>query len=128
VGGVTLKIGIFSEDSGLSNKLFTTLSDSQHFKSIEVYANLIKGFEAVKKEKHDIAFIDAREKEGPGVELAARLLELVPATKVVFIANDGRNAMEGFRLGILDYIVLPIGKDDIESLINNFKNIHRPTI
>ncbi len=123
-----MKIGIFSEDSGLSNKLFTTLSDSQYFKSIDVYSDLTKGFEAVKKEKCDIAFIDAREKEGPGVELAARLLDVVPTTKIVFIANDGRNAMEGFRLGILDYIVLPIGKDDIESLIKNFKNIHRPTI
>jgi two-component SAPR family response regulator len=79
----------------------------------------------VKKEKYDVALIDVREKDGPGVELAARLLEIIPATKVVFIANDGRNAMEGFRLGILDYIVLPIGKDDIDNLMKNYKNIKR---
>jgi response regulator of citrate/malate metabolism len=120
-----LKIGIFGEDSSLNDKLSKTLSDSLYFKSIDVHENLTKGFEAVKKEKYDVALIDVREKDGPGVELAARLLEIIPATKVVFIANDGRNAMEGFRLGILDYIVLPIGKDDIDNLMKNYKNIKR---
>lgn len=120
-----MKIGIFGEDSSLNDKLSKTLSDSLYFKNIDLHPNLTKGFEAVKSEKYDIAFIDVREKDGPGVELAARLLEIIPATKVVFIANDGRNAMEGFRLGILDYIVLPIEKDDIESLIKNFKNTLR---
>lgn len=123
-----MKIGIFGEDSSLNDKLSKTLSDSLYFKSIDVHANLTKGFEAVKREKYDVAFIDVREKDGPGVELAARLLEIIPATKVVFIANDGRNAMEGFRLGILDYIVLPIGKDDIESLIKNINSVMRKGI
>lgn len=123
-----MKIGIFGEDSSLNDKLSKTLSDSLYFKSIDLHPNLTKGFEAVKREKYDVAFIDVREKDGPGVELAARLLEIIPATKVVFIANDGRNAMEGFRLGILDYIVLPIGKDDIDSLIKNINSVIRREI
>ena len=121
-GVVILKVAIFCDDIELGDNLFLTLLTSEHFRCVSIYENLIKGFEATKKDMCEIVFIDAREKEGPGIELAARLLEIMPETKVVFIANDGRNAMEGFRLGILDYIVLPIEMEDINRLVNKISN------
>ena len=117
-----LNVAIFCEDLELGDNLFLKLLTSHHFRCISIYENLIRGFEATKKDMCEIVFIDAREKEGSGIELAARLLEIMPETKVVFIANDGRNAMEGFRLGIFDYILLPIGTEDINRLVDKISN------
>jgi two-component system, LytTR family, response regulator len=72
------------------------------------FCNPSDALEQAEKVAPQVAFIDIELPQMNGISLAERLLEKLPALRVVFITGWDRYAVQAFDLNALDYILKPI--------------------
>ncbi|MCC6807206.1 MAG: response regulator [Deltaproteobacteria bacterium] len=63
----------------------------------------------------EFAVLDLRLAEGSGLDVARRLLEIDPATRIVMLTGYGSiaNTVQAMRLGVVGYLTKPASVDDI---------------
>jgi two-component SAPR family response regulator len=75
----------------------------------------------------DIAFLDIDMPEMTGLELAERLMDINPYTRVIFVTAYNQFALDAFRAHAVGYLLKPLDKSDltdqIDMLIGRFGRI-----
>jgi two-component system, LytTR family, response regulator len=87
--------------------------------SLAGFTNPADGIEYCRLNMVDIAFLDIDMPEIDGIKLAKLILRYNPDMDIVFITAHDQYALEAFQVHAYDYLLKPIGKDDIHLLLNN---------
>ena len=65
---------------------------------------------------YSFVVVDAGIQTMDPMEFVSRLLKKRPKTKIVLTADTDQYAVEALQLGVLDYLIKPIGLNQLESL------------
>ena len=95
----------------------------------EVVAEASNGQEALTMadEFHpDLVVSDIRMPKMDGIELAEKILEKYPATKVIFLTayNEFEYARQAIRIGVSDYLLKPFQDGELEASIQRLLHLH----
>ncbi len=79
-----------------------------------------EGLALIEHNQVDVAFLDIKMPGMSGIELAARLKEAAPQTRVVFVTafDDFEFIQSALRLGASDYLLKPIRPDDLYRIVD----------
>lgn len=96
------------------------------FEDIEIVYESTSPREALKhfdEINPEVVFADISMPEMNGVELAERIFEMQPASKLVFVTAYEQYAIEAFRVNAVDYILKPITTSKISNTLNKLRKI-----
>ena len=95
----------------------------------EVVAEAANGEEALKKAEEtrpDLVISDIRMPKMDGIELAEKLLDRFPSTKVIFLTayNEFEYARQAVRIGVSDYLLKPFQDGELEASVQRLLHLH----
>ncbi len=117
-------VGIVSHDEDLSRLLQRVLGETmgQLKKSMGCfsYENSYVFLHAWQRRKRpfDILFLNLSLLEEGTMEAAEEVKKQFPQTEIVFLAKTDRKAIQAFRLGATDYLLLPASLEDIKEAVS----------
>jgi DNA-binding LytR/AlgR family response regulator len=77
--------------------------------------------EAIAEHRPDVAFLDIRMPGLTGLDVAAALPEISPATQVVFVTAYDQYAIDAFERGAIDYLLKPIVADRLAATVQRLQ-------
>ena len=89
-------------------------------------ANGIEGLEAAETLRPDLVISDIRMPKMDGIEMAEKIIEKSPKTKVIFLTayNEFEYARQAIRIGVSDYLVKPFQDGELEGSIQRLLHLH----
>ena len=74
----------------------------------------------------DLVISDIRMPKMDGIELAAKLLEKHPNTRIIFLTayNEFEYARQAIRIGVSDYLLKPFDDGELEASIQRLLHLH----
>ncbi|MCR5721220.1 MAG: response regulator [Lachnospiraceae bacterium] len=98
----------------------------------EVVAEAANGEEALMKAEEtrpDLVISDIRMPKMDGIELAEKILERYPSTKVIFLTayNEFEYARQAVRIGVSDYLLKPFQDGELEASVQRLLHLHPGT-
>ncbi len=96
--------------------------------SVSSFTNPMEAVEYCRNNKTDIAFLDIDMPKIQGLRLAGMLREYNPFIDIVFVTAYDQYALDAFRVHAFDYLLKPIGSNDIQELFDrlDLRNHHIP--
>ncbi len=85
-----------------------------------------EGLEAVERLRPDLVVSDIRMPKMDGIEMAEKILERYPSTKVIFLTayNEFEYARQAIRIGVSDYLLKPFQDGELEGSIQRLLHLH----
>ena len=80
----------------------------------------VEGIKLIKQHQPDLVFLDIEMPGMTGIDLVRSFSN--PTFRVVFVTAYDAYAVEAFRLSAVDYLLKPIGEDDVITVIEKIKN------
>ena len=77
--------------------------------------------EAIAEHRPDVAFLDIRMPGLTGLDVAAAIPEVSPATQVVFVTAYDQYAIDAFERGAIDYLLKPIAADRLAATVQRLQ-------
>ncbi|MBT2145734.1 MULTISPECIES: LytTR family DNA-binding domain-containing protein [unclassified Rhodanobacter] len=77
--------------------------------------------EAIAEHRPDVAFLDIRMPGLTGLDVAAAIPEISPATQVVFVTAYDQYAIDAFERGAIDYLLKPIVADRLAATVQRLQ-------
>ncbi|WP_026521399.1 response regulator transcription factor [Butyrivibrio sp. VCB2001] len=89
-------------------------------------ANGIEGLEAAETLRPDLVISDIRMPKMDGIEMAEKIIEKCPGTKVIFLTayNEFEYARQAIRIGVSDYLLKPFQDGELEGSIQRLLHLH----
>ncbi len=89
-------------------------------------SNGVEALEVAEETRPDLVISDIRMPKMDGIELAEKLIEKYPGTKVVFLTayNEFEYARQAIRIGVSDYILKPFKDGELEGVIQRLLHLH----
>ncbi len=89
-------------------------------------ANGIEGLEAAETLRPDLVISDIRMPKMDGIEMAEKIIEKSPKTKVIFLTayNEFEYARQAIRIGVSDYLLKPFQDGELEGSIQRLLHLH----
>ena len=89
-------------------------------------SNGIEGLEAAENLRPDLVLSDIRMPKMDGIEMAEKILERYPGTKVIFLTayNEFEYARQAIRIGVSDYLLKPFQDGELEGSIQRLLHLH----
>lgn len=89
-------------------------------------ANGIEGLEAAETLRPDLVISDIRMPKMDGIEMAEKIIERCPGTKVIFLTayNEFEYARQAIRIGVSDYLLKPFQDGELEGSIQRLLHLH----
>ena len=89
-------------------------------------ANGIEGLEAAETLRPDLVISDIRMPKMDGIEMAEKIIEMCPGTKVIFLTayNEFEYARQAIRIGVSDYLLKPFQDGELEGSIQRLLHLH----
>ncbi|HWR30390.1 MAG TPA: response regulator transcription factor [Negativicutes bacterium] len=81
------------------------------------FTNSFAAVAAIVDLKPDAVFLDIEMPELNGLEAAAEILALLPATVILFVTAYSHHAVEAFELNAVDYLVKPVQPQRLEKAL-----------
>jgi two-component system, LytTR family, response regulator len=107
------------DDESAALKRFERIASEDSRISIEgafLYAE--DSIEFVKKHLVDVAFLDIEMPEMNGLELAERLMEIIPYIRVIFVTAYNQYALDAFRAHAIGYLLKPLDREEFTEQID----------
>ncbi|WP_420319191.1 LytR/AlgR family response regulator transcription factor [Ekhidna sp.] len=82
--------------------------------------NIEEAFQLIVAQNPDLIFLDINMPKGTGLDLLERIKDTESA-KVIFTTAHEEYAIKAFRLSAIDYLLKPVGKEELIIAINRFK-------
>ena len=114
---------IVAEDEKLFRDALIKLL-ATHWPELEVVAACEDGahaLEEIAEQQPEVAFLDIRMPGLSGLDVAAGITELSPATQIVFVTAYNQYAIDAFEKGAVDYLLKPIETKRLLSTIDRLK-------
>lgn len=95
------------------------------FEEIEIVGEVENGAEAlelIKEIKPDLTFLDLQMPELSGLQVV-KLLPENSVSLIVFVTADETGAAEMFEAGSIDYLLKPVGREELRDVINRVKSL-----
>ncbi len=92
----------------------------------EVVAQAANGEEAlalIMELSPDVAFLDIRMPGLTGLEVALKVVQLKPETRLVFLTAYDEYAVEAFDRGAIDYLLKPVDEDRLLKTVNRLQGL-----
>ena len=89
---------------------------------ITVYTDGTSFLDATKKNRFDLVFMDVYLKGESGMEVASKLRDISPKTKVAFLTTSDAHAVEAFSLRALHYLVKPVDEDGVREVLLRYED------
>ncbi len=85
------------------------------------------GLEMAQELRPDLVISDIRMPKMDGIEMAGKLLEKYPATKVIFLTaySEFEYARAAVRIGVSDYLLKPFKDGELEGSIQRLLHLHQ---
>ena len=80
----------------------------------------VEGIKLIKQHQPDLVFLDIEMPGMTGIDLVRSFTN--PTFRVVFVTAYDAYAVEAFRLSAVDYLLKPIGEEDVITVIEKIKN------
>lgn len=96
----------------------------ERFSDIRVigkYRNPKTALDAICTQLPDVVFLDIEMPEMSGVELAERILTVLPHMKIVFVTVYDAFAIQAFEMDALDYILKPVSEERLQKTLARLK-------
>jgi YesN/AraC family two-component response regulator len=93
------------------------------FEDVEVIGeaeNGAKALELIEEIKPDLAFLDLQMPELNGLQVV-KLLPENCRSLIVFVTADETSAVEMFEAGSIEYLLKPVGREELRDVINRVK-------
>ncbi|RYG22225.1 MAG: response regulator transcription factor [Chitinophagaceae bacterium] len=83
------------------------------------------GVDLVNKLNPQVVFLDIQMNDGTGFDMLERLSEIngKVTSHVVFITAYEHYAIKAFRFSALDFLLKPVGPDELEDVVNKIRNV-----
>lgn len=82
-----------------------------------MYTDPFAALEEIPKIKPQVVFLDINMVRMKGIDLAARILEMLPKTKIIFITAHENYAVRAFEIEALDYLIKPITQERLNNTV-----------
>lgn len=83
------------------------------------------------KRLYDAVFLDIELPNGNGMELAADIRKADEHVPIIFVTNAARYAVQGYKVGALDYFLKPVGYYDLKLRMDYIRTLRKksePTV
>ncbi len=89
-------------------------------------ANGVEGLEKAESLRPDLVVSDIRMPKMDGIEMAEKILDKYPSTKVIFLTayNEFEYARQAIRIGVSDYLLKPFQDGELEGSIQRLLHLH----
>lgn len=89
-------------------------------------SNGVEALEIAESVRPDLVISDIRMPKMDGIELAEKLIEKYPGTKVIFLTayNEFEYARKAVRIGVSDYLLKPFRDGELEGAIQRLLHLH----
>lgn len=83
-------------------------------------ANGVQGLKLAQESNPDIIITDIKMPNMDGIEFATKVIQFLPDCKIIFITgyDDFEYAKEAICLGVVDYLLKPVQKDQLVEVLN----------
>ena len=105
--------------------LIRAISASPDIQEVAKFTNAESALNYVSDNPTDVAFLDINMRGMGGMELAKKIVELSPNTKIVFCTGYEEYAIPAFKIHASGYLMKPISAKDVQVEIDNIKGIIR---
>lgn len=120
---------IIAEDEALFRDALTAMLNDV-WPTLNIVARHEDGAAAlddIAEQKPNIAFLDIRMPGLTGLEIAAAMSEVSPATRIVFVTAFDQYAIDAFEKGAVDYLLKPIAPERLKATIKRLQaQLHEP--
>ena len=120
-----MRVMILDDEQLILNHLKNILDQFSNVEIVFASTNPIEALKHFEEVKPEVVFADISMPEMNGMELAERIFDLNPATRLVFITAYEQYAVEAFRVNAVDYILKPVTTSKIQ---NTFKKLSKMEI
>lgn len=113
---------IAEDESLLREALLTQLQKA--WPGLEIVAACDDGASALEEitaHQPDVVFLDIRMPGLNGIEIAAAMAEVSPATQIVFVTAYDQYAIEAFDKGAVDYLLKPVAYDRLVATVERLQ-------
>ena len=108
------------DDEPLAIEVIVSYLDQfDHLELVESFQNPIKAFEYIRNNEVDVLFMDIQMPKLTGIDM---LRSLTHRPQVIITTAYRDYALEGFELDVVDYLLKPIKKVELERSIQKFKD------
>jgi len=116
-----LNIILIDDERPALRELEYMLKSVNDIRVLGSYINPLQGIEAVLELKPDAVFLDINMPQLNGADAASMISERSPDIKIVFITAYDQYAVKAFELNALDYLLKPIYKDRLETMLDRLR-------
>ncbi|TKR33731.1 response regulator transcription factor [Luteimonas gilva] len=116
------KCVIAEDEALLRHALVAMLREA--WPQLEIVAECEDGgeaLEAIAEHRPDVAFLDIRMPGLTGLEVAAAMAEISPATQVVFVTAYDQYAIDAFETGAVDYLLKPVARERLAAAVQRLQ-------
>lgn len=99
------------------------------FPEIEVvgtFTSPVQALEEIGRKKPMAVFLDINMPQLMGIDAASRILDINPATDIIFVTAYDRYAIEAFELHAIDYLLKPVREERLKKTIDRLLNKQPP--
>jgi two-component SAPR family response regulator len=98
------------------------LAEKSNVEEISLIKNETLFLELAEREPPDIAFIRLGDQAIPGLSIGNKLNQMAKNTDIVYISDDGDQALNAYDVGAVGYLIGPVERNKFEKCFSNFKN------
>lgn len=116
--------GLIAEDESLFRDALVALL-REEWPELELVAVCEDGaaaLEAIGERAPDVAFLDIRMPGLTGLDVAAAMAEVSPATRIVFVTAYDQYAIDAFEKGAADYLLKPVARERLAATVARLKS------
>jgi DNA-binding LytR/AlgR family response regulator len=119
----TRPTGLIAEDETLFRDALVALLREEwpELQLVAVCEDGAAALEAIGECTPDVAFLDIRMPGLTGLDVAAAMVEVSPATRIVFVTAYDQYAINAFEKGAADYLLKPVARERLAATVARLK-------
>lgn len=113
-----MKVIVVDDEIMALKDIISLLEDIPNIVSIQGFNKVSEALKYVANNTVNIAFLDINMREMNGLNLAKKIKETSPDTRIVFVTGYSNYAVEAFKLKVHGYLMKPVSAEDLIEEIN----------
>lgn len=114
-----MNVALIDDEDDARYTLRSLLLQEDSIFNIQEANSVAKGLQLIREYKPELVFLDVMMPDGTGFDL----LKQLPAIdfKLVIVSGHNEFALQAFRFSAIDYLVKPVGKDELHETLARIK-------